>query len=204
LNEQKNSDSETPKHGYLLNRIVKNTKRFIFVFVLLVGFIEYLVYQEYKAFVQTYAVNFATVAAAQADKIADGGNYCIMAPNYRDQQSWLILNDFAEIDIHTVIKQAVYFRLGLPSRVYTGVGQRVPHFALYANGKRYFWSFSTQSFYEYSIQNTGLDRYLTTVCEDMVATKVDRSKASLVYQQDPKWIKIFHLEIAKDDATDAK
>lgn len=187
MNNNEKSNIDTPEHGYLVDRFVKNTKRVFFVFLVLVGLVEYFVYQQYKEFVQVYADNFPTVATAAAEKVADGGHYCIMAPEYLHHLSWLILNDFTELDIEKVIEQGVYFKLGFRGKVYTGVGQRLPHFELYSNGKRYLWSFSTQSFYEYRIQGTSYDRNLTAICADLAGKDVDRKAASHDYQKDADW-----------------
>jgi len=165
----------------------KYTSRLLLGAVLLAGFVEYQIFQDFSQFSSHYKNNFSQVATAAANKVAGDDNYCILKPDYRDKHDWLILNNFAELDIERVITQAVYFRLGWPNRVKTGVGQRVPHFELYTQSTHYLWSFSQQAFYQYRKQNTVRDKYLSLICQDLAGKMIDRQQASVAYQQDPYW-----------------
>lgn len=157
-----------------------------------IAFLEYVIYNQLQQMSNIYKTNFPTIATAAAQKVAEDENYCIIAPDYKDKHNWLILNNFIELNIDRVLKQAVLFRLHLPSRVKKGVNQRVPHFSLYAKNKRFLWSFSKQSFVPYHRPNNGFDHYMWLVCQDLATRKVDRRKASFEYQIDPKWIKIHY------------
>jgi hypothetical protein len=169
----------------------KYTLGIVVIVLFIIGFIEYKVYREFNQFVSIYKSNFSMVAKAAAHKIATNGEYCILASNFKDKYPWLMLNDFTEVNIDRVIKQAIYFRLGLPNRVKTGVGQRVPHFEMYANGEHYLWSFSQQSFYKYRIQNTAFDKYLSLICDDVSNKNLDRQAATIKYQNDQQWVQKF-------------
>ena len=169
----------------------KFTRRLVIFIICIIGFIEYQLYQHFKQLTNTYKNNFSTIATAAAEKVAANQHYCIVAPNYRDKHPWLLLNDFTELDIERVLKQAIYFHFGWPNRVKTTVGQRVPHFELYADGKHYLWSFKQQAFYLYRQQNSGFDRYMWLICQDLAGKPGDRRKASIAYQNDPQWIKKF-------------
>ncbi|WP_444884898.1 hypothetical protein [Microbulbifer sp. PSTR4-B] len=93
--------------------------------------------------------DFSNRAKSDADRLLGIANYCIIAPHKRSEAAYFITN-FKHVNLKEVIKQAVYFKLYLPSQeVRSGLAsarKRNYHFAIYNSDAMYYWSLREDRF----------------------------------------------------------